>query len=102
MIHMIKYMQRWARVPGFLFLRSRVPGILGTRARGNSNFIQDRGNAESKSIGKLNLRFCAEMTGAPLSPYTRETGLSVSSGQVWPGRFNHGGIYGAAQRGEID
>ena len=62
MIHMIKYMQRWAPVPGFLFLRSRVPGILGTRARGNSNFIQERGNAESERIGTLNSRSSEEMT----------------------------------------
>ena len=30
----------------FLVSRSRVPGILGTQARGNANFIQDRGNAK--------------------------------------------------------
>ena len=47
----------------FLVLRSRVPGIIGTRSRGNANFIQDRGNAERKRIGTLNLRSCKELTG---------------------------------------
>ena len=50
--------QRWALVPGFAFLRSCLPGILGTQACGNANFIQDRGNAECERIGTLNLRSC--------------------------------------------
>ena len=35
----------------------RVPGILGTWARGNATFIQER-----KRIGTLNSRSCEEMT----------------------------------------
>ena len=36
--------QRWARVPGFAFPRSRVPGISGTRERGIANVLQERSN----------------------------------------------------------
>ena len=56
----------------FLVLRSRVPGILGRRARGNANFIQERGNAERKRIGTLNSRSCEDMTGhaPPPLPYS--------------------------------
>ena len=50
--------QRWALVPGFAFLRSCLPGILGTQACGNANFIQDRGNVERKRIGTLKLHSC--------------------------------------------
>ena len=50
----------WFRVPELP--RSRVPGILGTRARGNANFIQERGNAERERIGTLNSRSSEEMT----------------------------------------
>ena len=31
--------QSWSLVPGFAFPRSRVPGVLGTRARGNAIFF---------------------------------------------------------------
>ena len=58
------YPERGARsyfcVPALL--RSRVPGILGTRARGNANFIQERGNAERERIGTLNSRSSEEIT----------------------------------------
>ena len=54
--------QRWALVPGFAFPHSRGPGILGTRARGNAHFIQERGNAERERIGTINMRSCEEMT----------------------------------------
>ena len=56
----------WLRVSALP--RSRVPCILGARARGNANFIQDRGNAEREIIGTLNSRSCRETTGhkAPL------------------------------------
>ena len=45
----------------FLDLRSRVPGILGTRARGNANFVQERGNMERERIGMLISRSCGEI-----------------------------------------
>ena len=61
-------MQRCARIPGFAFLRSRVPGILGSRARENANFIQDRGNAERERIGTLYSRSCKETTGQKAPP----------------------------------
>ena len=48
-------------------MRSRAPGILGTRVRGNANFMQERGNAEHEGLGTLNSHDCAEMTGAPPS-----------------------------------
>ena len=54
-------MQRWAHVLGFAFPHARVPGILGTRARGNANFVQERGNAERERIGTLILRSCGEI-----------------------------------------
>ena len=37
----------WFRVPALP--RSRVPGILGTRARGNANFIQERGTRKNRN-----------------------------------------------------
>ena len=37
----------------FLDLRSRVPNVLGTRARGNAIFFKARGNAERKEVGTL-------------------------------------------------
>ena len=43
--------QRWACILGFAFPRSRVPGILGTRARGNTNFVQELENAEREKTG---------------------------------------------------
>ena len=51
----------WFCVPTLLC--SRVPSILGQRVRGKANYIQERGNAECKRIGTLNLHSCAEMTG---------------------------------------
>ena len=54
-------LQRWARILGFAFPRSRVPGILGTQARGNANFVQEHGNAECERIGMLILRSCGEI-----------------------------------------
>ena len=54
--------QRWARVPGFAFPCSRVPGILGTRASGNANFIQECRIEERKRIGTPNARSCEEIT----------------------------------------
>ena len=48
--------QSWARIPGFAFPRSRVPGVLGTRARGNAIFVKARGNAERNEVGTLTLR----------------------------------------------
>ena len=42
----------------FLVSRSRVPGILGKRARGNANFVEERGNAEHQKLGKLITRSC--------------------------------------------
>ena len=45
----------------FLVLRSRVPGIWGMRARGNANFIQERGNTEREQIGTLISRSCEEI-----------------------------------------
>ena len=61
--------QRWARILGFAFPRSRVPAlprsrvlcILGTRARGNANFVQERGNMERERIGMLISRSCGEI-----------------------------------------
>ena len=75
----------WFLVPALQ--RSRHFRNAGARELKFYTGTQERGT-QKYSIGKLNLRSCAEMTGAPPSPYTRETGLSVSSGQVWPGRFN--------------
>ena len=40
----------------FLDSCSRVPGVLGTRARGNAIFFKARGNAEREEIGTLILR----------------------------------------------
>ena len=37
--------QSWARVPGFAF---RVPGVLGTRARGNAIFLKHAGTQNAK------------------------------------------------------
>ena len=37
----------------FLDSRSRVPGVLGTRARGNAIFFKARGNAEREEVGAL-------------------------------------------------
>ena len=37
----------------FLDSRSRVPGVLGTRARGNAIFFKARGNAEWEEVGTL-------------------------------------------------
>ena len=37
----------------FLDSRSRVPGVLGTRARGNAIFFKARGNAEREEVGTL-------------------------------------------------
>ena len=46
-------LQSWARIPGFAFPHSRVPGVLGTRARGNVIFFKARGNAEREEVGTL-------------------------------------------------
>ena len=45
----------------FLILPSRVPGVLGTWARGYANFVHERGNAERERIGTLILRSCGEI-----------------------------------------
>ena len=66
--------QRWAHVPGFAFPCSRVPGILGTRARENANFIQEHENAKRERIGILNSRSCEEMTQYTCTPRTRDEG----------------------------
>ena len=44
---------RARRVPRFAFPRSRIPGVLGTRARGNAIFFKARGNAEREEVGTL-------------------------------------------------
>ena len=41
--------------------RSRVSGILGTWARGITNFVQEPGNAEREIIGKLILHSFGEI-----------------------------------------
>ena len=45
--------QSWARVPGFAFPHSRVPGVLGTWAHGNEIIFKARGNAECEEVGTL-------------------------------------------------
>ena len=55
------YHQRWVRVLDFTLLRSRVSGILGTWARGITNFVQEPGNAEREIIGKLILHSFGEI-----------------------------------------
>ena len=52
----IAKIQSWARVPGFAFPRFRVPGVLGTWARGNEISFNARGNAEREEVGTLILR----------------------------------------------
>ena len=37
----------------FLNSRSRVPGVLGTRARGNANFLKESRNVEREDMGTL-------------------------------------------------
>ena len=44
----------WIQVPAFL--RSCVPGVLGTRTRGNAIFFKAPGNAEREEVGTLILR----------------------------------------------
>ena len=68
-------------LPGFVFPRSRVTNILGTRACGNANFIQERGNLECERIGMLNLRYCEDMIGhAPPHIFTR---WNMNARQQW-------------------
>ena len=45
----------------FLILCSHIPGILGTQARGNANFVQELGNVKHKKIGMLILRSYKEI-----------------------------------------
>ena len=69
----------------FLVSRSRVPDILGTRERGNTNVIQECGTQKDR---KAKLAFLCRDDGSspPPLPHTLgEKRLPVNSGQVWPG-----------------
>ena len=58
-INLVKYFRRdnfmvWNRAGlACLDSRSRVPGVLGPRARGKAIFFKARGNAERKEVGTL-------------------------------------------------
>ena len=49
----IKAVEKSRAGRAFLDLRSRVPGVLDTRARGNAIFFKARGNAEREEVGTL-------------------------------------------------
>ena len=53
----------WIRGPALS--RSRVPGILGMRARRNANFVQDRRNAEREETGMLISCSCGVKVNIP-------------------------------------
>ena len=55
----VKNMNNNVNRDGRAFLRSWR--FRNTRARGNTNFVQERGNAERERIGTLILRSCGEI-----------------------------------------
>ena len=58
-------------------MRSRVPGILEPRARGNANFSKERGNTEGKRIGTLILRSCGHSDITTPTTFTTPTTLTT-------------------------
>ena len=69
----------------FLVSRSCAPGILGTQARGNANFMQERRSPEHERIGTL----CTVMklaTAGHLKPYGNAKTMSFRSAGTWNSR----------------